>query len=90
MAEPTKRNGLPAASASSGPREQPVPIAVTLLDAVFAFKARGAALEVVFDGGVEARLVIGVNENFCVPCSARGGYMIFAVPLEHFHLRRKE
>src|SRR6202140_3128345 len=71
---------LPKAAAS---REQPVPVAVTVLDAVFAFEARRAALEVIVGCCVQTRPVLGVNENSCVPCCTRSSQLVFALTFEN-------
>src|ERR1022692_4115034 len=44
---------------AAAPRKEPAPVAVT--DAIFAFKTRRAALEMISHGEFEARLVIGVD-----------------------------
>ncbi len=71
-------------------REHPAPLSVTLADAVFAFIARRAPLEVIRQCAVHARHVAGMNDRQFPPLGARCYHAVVAATLQHLHLRRQE
>src|SRR5271170_755425 len=68
---------------------KPMPFAVRVTNAIFAFIAARTSLEMVIDIGLEARQVVGMNYYLRQPFITGLDLGIRALTIEQFHLRRQ-